>query len=387
MTTCRNLLSAGLGLTMAVALLGAAQAQDKEIRIGALIAASGPTAFIGASQKNAFEMLVEQINARGGMAGNKIRPFLYDTEGNGTIAAQQFRRLIDSDKVHVVVGPSTTGESLAIRAVANENKVPLVSFAGAEAVVVPPTPYVFKTPPTDRIVAEHLISFMKVKGATSVGILSSADGFGQAGAAVVKEVASQLGLKVNAAEEFGPRDTDMTPQILKIRSSGADAMLIWSVNPGPTIILKNAAAIGYNKPIYNSYGAASPQLIEQAGAAAEKSYVSSMRLLAPESLAANVPMRPVVTKLAADYKEKFKADATTFIGHPSDAMLLIEEALKKAGGSPDREKLAEAMRSGISFPGANGMFRFTDANHNGLDRESQSMVMLQVQGGKFVTVK
>ncbi|KAH2808278.1 hypothetical protein KXV85_006065, partial [Aspergillus fumigatus] len=162
-----------------------------------------------------------------------------------------------------------------------------------------------------------------------------------------------------------------------IRSSGADAMLIWSVNPGPTIILKNAAAIGYNKPIYNSYGAASPQLIEQAGAAAEKSYVSSMRLLAPESLAANDPMRPVVTKLAADYKEKFKADATTFIGHPSDAMLLIEEALKKAGGSPDREKLAEAMRSGISFPGANGMFRFTDANHNGLDRESQSMVMLQ----------
>ncbi|MGL1418855.1 ABC transporter substrate-binding protein, partial [Vibrio parahaemolyticus] len=85
---------------------------DKEIRIGALIAASWPTAFIGASQKNAFEMLVEQINARGGMAGNKIRPFLYDTEGNGTIAAQQFRRLIDSDKVHVVVGPSTTGESL-----------------------------------------------------------------------------------------------------------------------------------------------------------------------------------------------------------------------------------------------------------------------------------
>ncbi|MFX7048453.1 ABC transporter substrate-binding protein, partial [Acinetobacter baumannii] len=84
--------------------------------------------------------------------GNKIRPFLYDTEGNGTIAAQQFRRLIDSDKVHVVVGTSTTGESLAIRAVANENKVPLVSFAGAEAVVVPPNPYVFKTPPTDRIV-------------------------------------------------------------------------------------------------------------------------------------------------------------------------------------------------------------------------------------------
>ena len=326
-TACysRTIVAAGLVATLVVP----ARAQDKEIRIGALMAASGPAAFLGASQKNAFEMLVEQINARGGMAGYRIRPFVYDTEGNGTIAAQQFRRLVDSDKVSVVIGPSTTGESLAIRSVANEMKVPLISMAGAEAVVVPPTPFVFKTPPTDRIVAQHVLGFMKSKAIHSIGLLSSADGFGQAGAAVVKEVAGKIGLKMAAAEEFGPRDTDMTPQVLKIRSSGADALLIWSVNPGPTIILKNAAAIGFNKPIYNSYGAASPQLIEQAGAAAENTYVSSMRLLVPESLSADDPMRGVVSKLPADYKAKYQTDATTFMGHPADALTSSKKPSKR----------------------------------------------------------
>jgi branched-chain amino acid transport system substrate-binding protein len=383
----RTLLTAAVCAATLVAS-GVATAQDKEIRIGVLLAASGPAAFIGASEKNATEMVVDQMNAKGGMSGNKIKVFVYDTEGNSTIAAQQFRRLVESDNVHVVIGPSTTGESLAIRSVANEMKVPLISMAGAEAVTTPPTPFVFKTPPTDRIAAEHALSFMKAKGASSVGVLSSADGFGQAGIAVIKELAEKLGLKIAAAEEFGPRDTDMTPQVLRVRTSGADAMLIWSVNPGPTIILKNAAAVGFNKPIYNGYGAASPALIEQAGAAAEKTYVSSMRLLAPESLSPDDPLRAVVSKVASDYKERFKAEPTTFVAHAYDAFLLVDLAVQKSGGVPSREKIAEAIRTGgITFVGANGVYRYTDTNHNGLDKDSQSMVMLQIQGGKFVVVK
>ena len=373
-----------LALALAVIGTGSAYAQEKEIRVGALMATSGPAAFLGASEKNAFDMLVDQINARGGMHGYKIKPFFYDTEGNSTSAAQQFRRLAETDKVHVVIGPSTTGESLVVKPIANELKVPTITMAGAEVVTVPPTRYVYKTPPTDRIVAEHMLGYFKRKGLASIAILSSADGYGQAGAATVKEVAVQFGIKIAAADEFGPRDSDMTPQILKIRASGADALVIWSVNPGPTIILRNAAAVGYNKPIFNSYGAASQALIEQSGAAAENSYVSSMRLLAPESLAASDPMREVVNRLASDYRTRFKAEAPTFAAHPYDALLLIDKAVEKINGPIDREKLADAFQSGIKFPGGNGMFIFTGTNHNGLGRESNSMVMLQVKGGKFV---
>jgi branched-chain amino acid transport system substrate-binding protein len=380
----RSLLAAGVSIGVLLSTSFGASAEDKEIRIGALVAGSGPAAFIGNSQRATIEMLVEEINAAGGMSGNKVALSLYDTEGNSTTAAQQFRRLIDSDQVHVVIGPSTTGETMPLLTVANESGVPLISFAGAEAVVVPPTPFVFKTPPTDRIVANQMLGYMKEHGIGSIGLISSADGYGQAGATVIREVAESLGLTIAAAEEFGPKDSDMTPQVLKIRSSGADAMLIWSVNPGPTIILKNAASVGFRKPIFNSYGAATPALIEQSGPAAEGTYVSSMRLLAPESLPENDPVREVVTRLAADYKEKIGEEPTTFIGHPADALTLISLALEKSGGTPDREKLAEAIRSGISFAGANGMFAFSDANHNGLDETSESMIMLQVKGGHYV---
>jgi branched-chain amino acid transport system substrate-binding protein len=97
-------------------------------------------------------------------------------------------------------------------------------------------------------------------------------------------------------------------------------------------------------------------------------------------------MRAVVSKLAADYKAKYKVDPDTFIGHPLDALTLIEEAVKKAG-STDREKLAKAMASGIRFPGANGMYNFTADNHAGLDSSSESMIMVKIQGGRFVVVK
>lgn len=381
----RTFLKGVLGIAALAATRGLARAQAGEIRIGGLVAASGPGAFIGASEKNALEMAVEQKNSTGGISGNRIRLFLYDTEGNSTNAAQQFRRLAESDNVHAVIGPSTTGESVVVRPIANELHVPLISMGGAEAIVNPPTPYVFKVPPSDRVVAEHIIGFMKAKGMHSVGLISSADGFGQAGAIVIKEVAQRLGVQVAAAEEFGPRDTDMTPQVLRIRRANADAMLIWSVNPGPTIILKNATAVAYDKPIFNSYGAASLGLIEQAGPAAERSYVSSMRLLAPESLSQDDPMREVVARLATGYRNRFHAEPTTFIGHPQDALELVDLAVRQSGGEPNRDSIAAAIRSGnISFPGANGLFHFTSENHSGLDEESQSMVMLQVRGGRFV---
>lgn len=376
-----------LVLACAAFAAGPAKAQEKEIRIGALMANSGPAAFIGLSQKNTFDMLVEQINARGGMSGYKIKPFFYDSEGNSTLAAQQFRRLAETDKVHVVIGPSTTGESLVVKPIANELKLPTISMGGAEIIVVPPTRYVFKVSPTDRIVAEHLLTFIKGKGIASVGLLSSADGYGQAGAVMVKDLATRIGVKIATAEEFGPRDSDMTPQILKIRGSGAEAMLVWSVNPGPSIILRNAAAMGYNKPIFMSNGAASQVLIDQSGPAAENAFVSSSRLLAPAALNANDPINKVVTTLVADYKARFKIEPPGFAGNTYDALMLIEKALEKVKGPVDREKLADALQSGIKYPGTNGLADYTPEKHGGLDGNSRSMVMMQIRNGKFVPVE
>ena len=126
------------GMLLAIlALASPLQAQEKVIKVGALIAISGPIAFIGDPQAKALQMIVDQKNADGGLAGSRIELTTYDTEGNATKASQLARRLIDSDKVDVVIGPSTTGESLAVKPIAQEAKVPNINFAGGEVGGVP----------------------------------------------------------------------------------------------------------------------------------------------------------------------------------------------------------------------------------------------------------
>ena len=361
----------------------ATTALGDEIRIGLIAATSGPAAFLGEAEKKAFDMRVEQLNAEGGIAGHTIVPVFFDTEGNGTKAAQQFRRLAETDNVHVVIGPSTTGESMVIKPLAAELKLPTISMGGAGVIVDPIEHYMFKTPPTDNIVAAHIMEWVKSKGMGSIALLSSADGYGQAGAGAVKAAAEAAGIEVAIADEFGARDSDMTPQLLRVRSSDAEALIVWSVNPGPTIILRNAQSIGLKQPIINSYGAASQALIDQAGGAAEGSYVSSMRILAPQSLADDDPIREVVQKLAADYNEAFGENPPTFAAHSYDALNLIKAAVEKSG-VVGREEITDAINSGVEFAGGNGYFRYSADNHNGLGADSQSMIMLTVKDGGFV---
>ena len=372
---------AGAAVLAALALSGVGASAQETIKIGALYSLSGSASFLGVPEERGLRMRTEELNKAGGINGKKIELVVYDTEGNGTKAAQQIRRLIDSDKVLAIVGPSSSGESLLVMSIANEAKTPLIAHAGAEKVISPVTPYVFNTPPNDRIVAAHLLSVFKKKGITQLGLLSSADGFGQSGSNVVKELAPQYGVTVARHEEFNRQDPDITAQVLRVKDSPAQAMLIWSALPAPTIIMKSAVAVGFNKPIYNSFAGATKDLLVQAGPAAEGTYVSSMRLLAPDTLKANDPVRSTVQKIYADYKAKYNDAPATFVAHSYDAMLIIEAAVKKVTGPLTRDKLRDAMEQ-VTVVGGNGIFKLSPTAH-GLDPESQSMVLMVAKGGEW----
>jgi len=374
------------GVARALAITGLSlaafsAAAQETVKVGALYALSGSASFLGVPEERGLRMRVEELNKAGGINGKKVELVIYDTEGNGTKAAQQFRRLVDSDKVHVILGPSSSGESLLVMPIANEAKVPMIAHAGAEKVIVPVTPWVFNTPPTDRVVAAHLLSVFKKKGITQLGLLSSADGFGQSGGNVVKELAPQYGVQIARHEEFNRQDPDITAQILRVKDSPAQAMLIWSALPAPTIILKSAAGLGFNKPIYNSFAGATKDLLIQAGPAAEGSYVSSMRLLAPDTLKKDDPVRSIVQKIYTDYKAKYNEAPATFVAHSFDAMLIVEAAVKKVSGPLTREKLRDAMEQ-VTVVGGNGIFKLSAKAH-GLDPESQSMVLMVAKGGEW----
>lgn len=380
----RRLFLGGVLVTAVSSSIAQATPVTDRIKIGVLFALSGPAAFLGESQEKAFKMLVEEKNAQGGLAGRKIEYVLYDTEGNGTKAIQQLRRLVDSDRVDVVFGPNTSAEALLIKPVAAELKTPVLSFSGAVEMTVPPSPWIFQAVPNNRVAVQHFLGFLKKKNFKKIAFIASTDSFGQGGATLFKQLAPDYGLTIIAAEEFGLRDTDMTPQVLKIKGLSPDAMVIWSINPGPSIILRNAKAIGFDKAIFNSNGVASPQFIDQVGAAGEGTWLSAPRLLSPDSLPDSDPSKSVVSKLYQTYVAKWKKQPAAFAAIPHDALLVLESALGSVKDAITRKNLRDAIESVSGVVGANGIYTFSSQNHMGLDDSSHPMVMMRIVNGKFV---
>jgi branched-chain amino acid transport system substrate-binding protein len=373
-------------LTLLVAALlasGAVLAQDKKtIRIGAIYPMSGSASFLGIPEDKALRLKVDEVNKAGGINGHKFEVVTYDTEGNGSKAVQQLRRLIESDKVDVVFGPSSSGEALQTIELVNEAKVPQIAHGGTEKLVSPTTRYVFNSVPTDRVAISYVLSWFKKKGYKTIAFMSSADGYGQSGKNVLESLLPEYGMKIATAEEFNRQDPDMTAQVLRAKQSNADVMLIWSALPGPTIIARNAQAVGYGKPIVVGYGAASNELVDKAGPAGEGLYISSFRLLAPGSLSDQDPVKPVTMKLFADYYAKYREQPANFAQHSHDAFLILQQAVKNIKGPVNRESLRDSIEK-VEVVGANGRFRFSPKDHGGLDSSSNPLVMLQWSKGKW----
>lgn len=374
-----------LAIAFATLTFGAL-AQAQTVKIGAIYSISGPASFLGAPEEKALRAMADEANRKGGINGHKIEVVIYDTEGNTGKAAQQLRRLATSDDVHVVFGPSSSGESLAVKDLANELKIPILMHGGAEAITKPVTPYVFNTPPTDRISISGVLAHMKKMGITSVAMLSAADGFGQSGKNILNELAPQYGIKVVAQEEFNRTDPDMTAQVLKAKAANPDSMLIWSALPGPVVILRAAQTAGFNKPIFTSYGAGTNDLVAQAGGAAEGLYLYSLRMLSPESVPANDPAKAAITNLNNVYMAAHKVPAPVYAQHAYDAFIILEKALQSIRGPVTREAIRDAVEK-VEVSGTNGYFRISPQNHSGLDATSRSFVMLRSVKGKWVAVE
>jgi branched-chain amino acid transport system substrate-binding protein len=157
-------------------LLPQAALAEESLKIGAVYALTGPVAPYGVAQQKAIQLRVDAINARGGLKGRKIDVTFYDTEGNSNKAVQLVRKAIDSDKVDIIVGPSTSGESLLAGPIANEAKVPLIAHSGSQAVVEPAKPYVFQTAQYDKVAAPVVFQEFQRLGYHKVALLSSTDG-------------------------------------------------------------------------------------------------------------------------------------------------------------------------------------------------------------------
>jgi branched-chain amino acid transport system substrate-binding protein len=359
--------------------VSAALAQET-INVAAVIATSGPASIYGAPAEKALRVLIDNLPNKS-IDGHPVKLVVYDSEGNSTKAAQLYRRAVETDQAHVVFGPSTSGESLAILPIANQLKVPTVSYGGAEAITSPVTPYMFALPPTDRIMIESIVSYIKQRGWKRVSVIYSLDGFGQSGGKIAEQLVPKMGLELAGVETFASQDTNMTPQLLRIREQNPDAVIMWSANPGPTIVAKNALEMGLKKPFFVSTANATLGFVQQTGTAAEGFYAATLPIVAPEVLPDEDPRKPIFLKFNQLYRDRTGLVSDQASGHGLDAILLLEAAVKNLKGPLSRESLRAALET-VRMCGSNGCRQVRPDDHRGLTKEA--IVIMQIKSGKFV---
>jgi len=369
-----------------LASTGLAQAQDKApIRLGAVLSTTGAAAYLGDPQLKTLQTYIAQINQDGGVLGRKLELVHYDDASEAGKANGFAKRLIDDDKVDLLIAGTTTGATMAMAPLVDKAGIPLISLSGAVVVVEPVKKWIFKTPHTDRMAAEKVFEDMKKRGFTKVGLLSETSGFGASGAKEARAVASQYGITLVADETYGPKDTDMTAQLTKLRGvAGLQAVFVFGLGQGPAVVTKNYAQLGMTLPLYQSHGVASNEYIKLAGKAAEGVRLPSPALLVANSLAANDPQKSLVTSYITTYWKQYKEEPSTFGGYALDALMLATHAIKAAGGT-DKEAVRNALEKTRGFMGTTGQFNMSAKDHMGLDLSA--FRMLEVRDGGWTVLK
>ena len=368
-----------VGAALAVGAMVAMAADP--IKIGAVLSVTGPAAFLGDPELKTLQMYVEDLNKKGGVLGRQLELVHYDDGSDANKANGFAKRLLDDDKVDILIGGTTTGSTMSMVPLVTKAEVPFISLAGAVVVIEPVKKWVFKTPHTDRMAAEKVFEDMKKRNLTKVALLSETSGFGQSGKKETEAVAAKYGITLVANETYGPKDTDMSPQLTKIKNAaGVQAVFVFGLGQGPAIVTKNYKQLGISLPLYQSHGVASDEFLKLAGPAADGVRLPSPAQLIPEQLPASDPQKPIVTAYDLAYKTRYKSEVSTFGGYAYDALMLTVDAMKRANGT-DKAKVRDALEATKGFVATSGTFNMSATDHMGLNLSA--FRMLEVKDGKW----
>lgn len=372
-------------LTLFVGCKKKEEAAAKEpIKVGAILAVTGGASFLGAPESKTLEMLLEETNAAGGIDGHPVELIIKDSQASAEKAISFARQLIEEEQVLAIVGPSTSGESMAIKDICQEAQTILLSCAAAETIVNPVASYVFKTPQKDSYAAIRIFQTMQEMGISKIGVVVGNTGFGNGGKAQLEKYAPEYGIEIAIAEVYDRAATDLTGVLTKLKARGVEAVVNWSIVPAQSIVAKNMRQLGMDVPLFQSHGFGNIKYVEAAGEAAEGIIFPCGRLLVADVLAAGHPQKDLLVKYKSDYESRYNEDVSTFGGHAYDAFIILKAAIEIAG-SVEMSAVRDAIESLQGVVGTAGVFNMSPSDHNGLGLDS--FEMLTVKDGKFVVLE
>lgn len=362
------------------------------IALGALVAQTGRSAFIGIPEAQTLRAYVDDINAAGGIDGRPLVLRLVDTGGAPLAAAEAARALAARPDVVAIIGPSTTAETLAVIPIVQTARIPLVSLAAGNEVVHPVRAWVFKDTPSDTHAVECIYDHLTRRGLRRIAVLTADDAFGQGGEMQLRERAAVQGVRIVSRLVFGtetPDAQEIRAFLRRVRGSDVQALVVWGTHPGPAMIARISHEEGLPQVRVFGHGISSRAFIEQAGPASEGVLFPGCPLLVCDALPWNHPLRAVETQYQRWYEARFHEAPSAFGGHAWDALNLLRDALRVTlpmrRGEPSRAKIRAFLEETRNFVGTGGRYHFSPADHNGLSRDA--FVMIRIESGDWILAR
>ena len=371
-------LGCAAGLVLAASTWSTAAAA---IKVGAIFAVTGPASFLGGPEARSAAMAVARINREGGINGEQVELIVKDSAGSPEKAVSFAKQLIEEERVVAIIGPSTSGESMAVKKIAEDGRTVLISCAAAEVIVDPVASYVFKTPQKDSFAARKIFAEMQRQSITTIAVASGNDGFGKAGKEQLEKLAPEFAIRVALSETYDSKATDLSALVAKMKANPAiQAVVNWSVAPAQAIIAKNMRQGNWRVPLFQSHGFGNIRYAEAAGAAAEGIIFPCGLLLVAESLPDTHPQKPLLMQYKTEYETLHKEEASAFGGYAYDALNMVAAAVRTGG--TDRARVRDALEGLRNFTGVGGVFSFSPKDHNGLDIDS--FARMTVKDSRFI---
>jgi branched-chain amino acid transport system substrate-binding protein len=348
------------------------------ITLGAVLDITGAGASLGVPERQTLELLADQLQAEGGIDGREVELIIEDDQSTEDGAAQAMNKLVNEDEVDIVLGASRTGPSLAMRPIAEQSQIPMISLA-ANAAIVDGSEWVFKSAQNDRVVIERMIEYMAGQGWTTIGLARDASGFGEGVQEIFDEVGAASGISVVAVERFAPDATDFTAQMVNLRNAAADVNVIWGIPPAAGLAQRAYAQLGITTPVMQSHGIGNQVFLDTAAESANGLVAPLGRLVVADQLPADDPQREVITTFIDDYTAEYGESPSTFAGHAYDGWQLAVDALREVGTDP--QALRDHLEGVEDFVGISGTFTMTPEDHSGLTKDA--LVLVTVQNGEW----
>ena len=352
-----------------------------DINVGVTVSSTGPAASLGIPEKNTIALFPQAIG------GQKVNYIVLDDASDTTTAVANARKLITESKVDIVLGSTTTPNSLAMIDVAAESQTPMISMAASSAIVDPVDAkrrWVFKTPQNDIMMSLAIAADMAARGVKTVGFIGFNDAYGEGWFREFSKVASLKGLTVVVNERYSRTDTSVTGQVLKIVAARPDAVLIAASGTPAVLPERTLRERNYEGKYYQTHGVANNDFLRVGGKDVEGTFLPAGPVLVAAQLPDGHPMKASGVEYIAKYEAMYgKGSVSTFGAHAWDAGRLMSvaaaEALKKAqpGTAEFRAALRDALESLREVHGAHGVFNMSPTDHLGLDQRARVMVKIE----------